>query len=142
MCSQHAYVARYVTDSATQHVPCKMIFEFESFLACWHYHMRLSTRVTSVFYSYILVHLLMSSEITSASGLIIIFRTTTDLLTSIYIIIVISAWACGIIWAPRGFGDLGRMVSWGALGIILRELGSKLIVLGIKGALPKCNKQI
>ena len=38
--------------------------------------------------------------------------------------------------APRGFGDLGRMAllfsgNWGALVIILGELGSKLIILWI-----------
>ena len=40
-----------------------------------------------------------------------------------------------ILGAPRGFEDLGRMAifsgSWGALVIIFRDLGSKLIVLGI-----------
>ena len=38
-------------------------------------------------------------------------------------------------WPPRGFGDLGRMAIYfqgaDALVIILGELGSKLIVLGI-----------
>ena len=43
---------------------------------------------------------------------------------------------CCIFGAPRVFGDLGRMFflfsgSWGALVIILGELGSKLIILGI-----------
>ena len=41
----------------------------------------------------------------------------------------------GHMWAPRGFGDLGRMAIYfqgagGALIIIFRDLGSKLIVLG------------
>ena len=47
--------------------------------------------------------------------------------------------------APRGFGELGEKGylfsgSWGALLIILGELGSKHILLGIKGALPKSKK--
>ena len=39
----------------------------------------------------------------------------------------------GIKMVPRSFGDLGRMAIYfqGALVIILRELGSKLITLGI-----------
>ena len=41
-----------------------------------------------------------------------------------------------ILGAPRGFGDLGRMAIYfqgagGELVIILGELGSKLIILGI-----------
>ena len=39
-----------------------------------------------------------------------------------------------IIGAPWGLGDLGRMAflgSWGALVIILGEIGSKLLILGI-----------
>ena len=56
------------------------------------------------------------------------------------------------IWAqamghPQGFwgsGENGYLFSgiWGALVIILGELGSKLIVLGIWGALPKCKKKL
>ena len=44
-----------------------------------------------------------------------------------------------IIGTPRGFGENGYLFSgsWGALVIILAELGSKLIILWIKGALPK-----
>ena len=39
-------------------------------------------------------------------------------------------------WAPRGFGGSGEngylfLGSWGALVIISRDLGSKLMVLGI-----------
>ena len=48
-------------------------------------------------------------------------------------------------WGPRGFGDLGRLAIYfqgagGALVIILGELGNKLIILGIQGALPKSKK--
>ena len=47
----------------------------------------------------------------------------------------------------RGFGDLGRMAIYfqGAgepLQFILGELGCKLIILGIKGALPKSKKNL
>ena len=46
---------------------------------------------------------------------------------------------------PQGFwgaGEKGYLFSgsWGALLIILGELGSKHILLGIKGALPKSKK--
>ena len=43
---------------------------------------------------------------------------------------------------PRGFGDLGRRDIYyqRALVIIFRELGSKLMVLWIKGALQKVKK--
>ena len=46
---------------------------------------------------------------------------------------------------PQGFwgsGENGYLFSgsWGALVIIFRDLGSKLIVLGIKGALKKVKK--
>ena len=46
---------------------------------------------------------------------------------------------------PQGFwgsGEIGYLFSgsWGALVIIFRDLRSKLIVLGIKGALQKCKK--
>ena len=49
-------------------------------------------------------------------------------------------------WGPRGFGDLWRMAIYfqgagGALVIIFRDLGSKLIVLGIRRALQKCIKK-
>ena len=45
--------------------------------------------------------------------------------------------------ALRGFGELGYLFSGslGALLIILGELGSKHILLGIKGALPKSKKK-
>ena len=54
--------------------------------------------------------------------------------------------AGGYKWAPRGFGGSGEngylfSGSWGALVIILGELGSKLIILGIWGALPKSKKK-
>ena len=41
-----------------------------------------------------------------------------------------------------GSGENGYLFSgsWGALVIIFRDLRSKLIVLGIKGALQKCKK--
>ena len=47
---------------------------------------------------------------------------------------------------PQGFwgsGENGYLFSgsWGALVIIFRDLRSKLIVLGIKGALQKCKKK-
>ena len=47
---------------------------------------------------------------------------------------------------PHGFWELGRRAilfsgSWGALLIILGELGRKHILLGIKGALPKIKKK-
>ena len=47
---------------------------------------------------------------------------------------------------PQGFwgsGENGYLFSgsWGALVIIFRDLGSKLIVWGIKGALQKCKKK-
>ena len=47
---------------------------------------------------------------------------------------------------PRGFwgsGEKGSLFSgcWGALVIIFRELGSKLMVLGIKGALQKVKNK-
>ena len=47
---------------------------------------------------------------------------------------------------PQGFWGSGENSylfsgSWGALVIILGELGSKLIILGIKGALPKSKKK-
>ena len=47
---------------------------------------------------------------------------------------------------PHGFwgsGENGYLFSgsWGALVIIFRDLGSKLIFLGIKGALQKCKKK-
>ena len=47
-----------------------------------------------------------------------------------------------ICMGPRGFGDLGRRAIYyqRALVIIFRELGSKLMVLGIKGALQKVKK--
>ena len=46
------------------------------------------------------------------------------------------------LWGPQGFlgsGEKGYLFSgsWGALLIILEELGSKHILLGIYGALPK-----
>ena len=46
---------------------------------------------------------------------------------------------------PQGFwgsGENGYLFSgsWVALVIIFRDLGSKLIVLGIQGALQKCKK--
>ena len=49
-------------------------------------------------------------------------------------------------WWPQGFwgsGENGYLYSgsWGALVIILGELGSKLIILGIQGALPKSKKK-
>ena len=49
------------------------------------------------------------------------------------------------LWGPQGFwgsGEKGYLFSgsWGALLIILGELGSKHILLGIKGALPKTKK--
>ena len=48
--------------------------------------------------------------------------------------------------APQGFwgsGENGFLFSgsWGALVIILGELGSKLIILGIQEALPKSKKK-
>ena len=48
---------------------------------------------------------------------------------------------------PQGFwgsGENGYLFSgsWGALVIIFRDLGSKLIVLGIKGALQKYKKNL
>ena len=48
---------------------------------------------------------------------------------------------------PQGFwgsGENGYLFSgsWGALVIIFRDLRSKLIVLGIKGALQKCKKNL
>ena len=47
--------------------------------------------------------------------------------------------------ALRGFGDLGRMAIYlqraGSTGNYLRELGSKLRILGILGALPKSKKK-
>ena len=51
-----------------------------------------------------------------------------------------------ILGGPQGFwgsGENGYLFSgnWGALVIILGELGSKLIILGIKGALPKSKKK-
>ena len=47
---------------------------------------------------------------------------------------------------PKGFwgaGEKGYLfsVSWGALLIILGELGSKHILLGIMGALPNSKKK-
>ena len=52
---------------------------------------------------------------------------------------------CTHIRGPQGFwgsGEYGYLFSGslGALEIILGELGSKLSVLGIKGALPKSKK--
>ena len=49
-------------------------------------------------------------------------------------------------WGPQGFwgsGENGYLFSgsWGALVIILGELGSKLIIWGIWGALPKSKKK-
>ena len=49
-------------------------------------------------------------------------------------------------FGPQGFcgsGENGYLFSgsWGALVIILGELGSKLIIFGIKGALPKSKKK-
>ena len=46
---------------------------------------------------------------------------------------------------PQGFGGSGEngylfSESWGELVIILGELGSKLIILRIQGALPKSRK--
>ena len=40
---------------------------------------------------------------------------------------------------PQGFGENGYLLSgsWGVLVIILRDLGSKFIVLWIKAALQK-----
>ena len=48
-----------------------------------------------------------------------------------------------ILGAPKGFGDLGRMAIYfqGALVIILGELGSKLIIVGIYGAYQKAKKK-
>ena len=48
-------------------------------------------------------------------------------------------------WGPHGFwgsGENGYLFSgsWGALVIIPGDLGSKLIILGIKGALPKSKR--
>ena len=43
-------------------------------------------------------------------------------------------------WGPQGFWGSGEN-DWGALVIIFRDFGSKLIVLGIKGALQKSNKK-
>ena len=48
---------------------------------------------------------------------------------------------------PQGFWGSGEdgylfLGSWGALVIIKGELGSKLISLGILGALPKSKKKI
>ena len=48
--------------------------------------------------------------------------------------------------APQGFwgsGEKGFLFSgsWGALLIILGEVGSKHILLGIRGALPKSKKK-
>ena len=44
---------------------------------------------------------------------------------------------------PRGFGGAGELMSgsWGTLVIILGELGSKHILLEIKGALPKTEEK-
>ena len=47
-------------------------------------------------------------------------------------------------WAPGVLGICGEgkfiSGSWGALAIIFRDLGSKLVVLGIKGGLQKSKK--
>ena len=51
----------------------------------------------------------------------------------------------GHMYVPLGFwgsGEEGYLFSgsWGALVIIFKELGSKLMVLGISGALQKVKK--
>ena len=47
-------------------------------------------------------------------------------------------------WGPQGFGGSGEKGylfsgTWGALVIILGELGSKLLVLGLREPCPKVN---
>ena len=49
-------------------------------------------------------------------------------------------------WSPQGIwgsGEKGYLLSgsWGAMVIIFRDMGSKLIVLGIQGALQKSKKK-
>ena len=47
-------------------------------------------------------------------------------------------------WGPKGFWGFGKtgflFSGWGAIVIIFRDFGSKLIVWGIYGALQKSNK--
>ena len=69
--------------------------------------------------------------------LLITLDTVHQLIISVVIMI--------ILLGPQGFwgsGENGYLFSgsWGALVIILVELGSKLIIFGIQEALPKSKK--